>query len=244
MKRNLFPLMLLMFGTVVGQDSYVGAFRQGAGLSDSRLMDAVTEFTSKIRNKMVLAANIKGSPFYEERFQKGRLDYFGRNVKGDAFFRYNAFSDEIEIGDYPEQKEAEEIIIQSAKVICYLNGDKYVYLPFKGKDLKSNQLGYLIELYKGEHYTLYLRKTKEFKEATVARTSYERPFPPRFISKETYYLSVNGSTAVPIEPKTSKIVKFLRDEDKNKVSRLKKEYKKIKSDFDLVNLIKSIENRG
>ena len=86
MKRNLFPLMLLMFGTVVGQDSYVGAFRQGAGLSDSRLMDAVTEFTSKIRNKMVLAANIKGSPFYEERFQKGRLDYFGRNVKGDAFF--------------------------------------------------------------------------------------------------------------------------------------------------------------
>ena len=122
MKRNLFPLMLLMFGTVVGQDSYVGAFRQGAGLSDSRLMDAVTEFTSKIRNKMVLAANIKGSPFYEERFQKGRLDYFGRNVKGDAFFRYNAFSDEIEIGDYPEQKEAEEIIIQSAKYLLFKRG--------------------------------------------------------------------------------------------------------------------------
>ena len=62
--------------------------------------------------------------------------------------------------------------------------------------------------------------------------------------QETYYLSVNGSTAVPIEPKTSKIVSFYVMEDKNKVSRLKKEYKKIKSDFDLVNLIKSIENRG
>ena len=62
--------MLLMFGTVVGQDSYVGAFRQGAGLSDSRLMDAVTEFTSKIRNKMVLAANIKGLHSMKSVFRK------------------------------------------------------------------------------------------------------------------------------------------------------------------------------
>ena len=87
MKKLLFPLMLLMFGTVAySQDSYIGAFSQGAGLSDSRLMDAVAEFTSKMRNKMVLAANIKGSPYFEEGFQKGRLDYFGRDVKGDAFF--------------------------------------------------------------------------------------------------------------------------------------------------------------
>ena len=48
-------------------------------------------------------------------------------MKGDAYFRYNAYNDEIEIGEYPEQKNAEEIIIQSAKVICYLNNEKYVY---------------------------------------------------------------------------------------------------------------------
>ena len=79
-------------------------------------------------------------------------------MKGDAYFSYNAYNDEIEIGEYPEQKNAEEIIIQSAKVICYLNNEKYVYLPFKDKNLSGNILGYLIELHKGDHYTLYLRK--------------------------------------------------------------------------------------
>lgn len=243
MKKYFLLLALFALSMAYSQDSYIGAFSQGAGLSDSRLMDAVADFTSKVRNKVVLAANIKGSPYFEEEFQKGRLDYFGRDVKGDAYFRYNAYNDEIEIGEYAEQKDAEEIIIQSAKVICYINEDKFVYLPFKDKNLSGNILGYLIELYKGEHYTLYLRKVKEFKEATVARTSYERSFPPRFVPKETFYLSVDGATAVPIEPKVSKIAKFLRDEDRKKVSAIKKDFKKIKTSFDLINLVKSIENR-
>ena len=243
MKNRILLIALLFSIVLTAQDSYIGAFSEGAGLSDSRLLDAVADFTSKMRNKMVLASNIKGSPYFEEGFQKGRLDYFGRDVKGDAFFRYNAYNDEIELGDYAEQKDAEEIIIQSAKVVCYINGEKFVYLPFKDKNLSGNILGYLIELYKGEHYTLYLRKVKEFKEATVARTSYERSFPPRFVPKETYYLSIDGATAVPIEAKVSKIAKFLRDEDRKKVGALKKDFKKIKSQFDLINLVKSIENR-
>ena len=243
MKKHITLVILFISSFGVAQDSYIGGFSEGAGLSDSRLMDAVADFTSKVRNKIVLASNIKGSPYFEEQFQKGRLDYFGRDVKGDAYFSYNAYNDEIEIGEYPEQKNAEEIIIQSAKVICYLNNEKYVYLPFKDKNLSGNILGYLIELHKGEHYTLYLRKVKEFKEATVARTSYERSFPPRFVAKETYYLSVDGSTAVPIEPKVSKIAEFLREEDRKKLKALKKEYKKIKTSFDLINLVKSIENR-
>ena len=109
--------------------------------------------------------------------------------------------------------------------------------------MSGNILGYLIELHKGKHYTLFLRKVKEFKEATVARTSYERSFPPRFVAKETYYLSVDGATAVPVEAKVGKIVKLLRDEDRKKVGAIKKDLKKIKSQFNLINLIKSIENR-
>ena len=97
--KKLFPLIPLLFSFVLtAQDSYIGGFSEGAGLSDSRLLDAVADFTSKMRNKMVLASNIKGSPYFEEGFQKGRLDYFGRDVKGDAFFRYNAYNDEIELG--------------------------------------------------------------------------------------------------------------------------------------------------
>ena len=112
--KKLFPLIALLFSfALTAQDSYIGAFSNGAGLSDSRLLDAVADFTSKMRNKMVLASNIKGSPYFEDGFQKGRLDYFGRDVKGDAFFRYNAYNDEIEIGEFAEQKEAEEALRES-----------------------------------------------------------------------------------------------------------------------------------
>lgn len=243
MKKILYISLIFTHCFTLAQDSYVGAFSQGAGLSDSRLMDAMQEFTSKVSKKMVLTSSIKGSPFFEEKFQKGTLDYFGRKVKGDSYFRYNSFNDEIEIGDRPDQKEAEEIIIQSAKVICYINDEKYVYLPFKGKDLVSNEIGYLIVLYEGKNYTLYQRKVKEFKEATVARTSYERSFPPRFVPKVGYYLSVNASTAVPIEGKVSKIAKLIPAEDRKKVNALKKEFKKLKTNSDLINFFTALENR-
>ena len=239
---NVFLIFISTF--TFAQDSYIGGFSEGAGLSDSRLLDAMQDFTSKISNKMILTSSIKGSPFFEDKFQKGTLDYFGRKVKGDSFFRHNAFNDEIEIGQSPDQKEAKEIIIQSPKVICYINNEKYVYLPFKGKDLISNQLGYLIVLFEGKDYTLYLRRVKEFKEATTARTSYERSFPPRFVSKVGYYVSVKQSTAIPIETKVSKITKYLLEEDRKKANSLKKEYKKLKTDLDMINFFTAIENRS
>lgn len=243
--KKITAILFLLFGVFSSaQDSYIGGFSEGAGLSDSRLLDAMQDFTSKISNKMILTSSIKGSPFFEDKFQKGTLDYFGRKVKGDSFFRHNAYNDEIEIGEHPDQKEAKEIIIQSPKVICYINNEKYVYLPFKGKDLISNQLGYLIVLYQGENYTLYVRRVKEFKEATTARTSYERSFPPRFVPKVGYYVSINQSTAIPIEAKVSKITKFLPAIERKKANNLKKEFKKIKTDLDIINFFKALENRS
>ena len=182
MKKIISGFLILFSLFTFAQDSYIGGFSEGAGLSDSRLLDAMQDFTSKISNKMILTSSIKGLIF-EDKFQKGTLDYFGRKVKGNSLFRHNAFNDEIEIGEHPDQKEAKEIIIQSPKVICYINNEKYVYLPFKRKDLVSNQLGYLIVLYEGKNYTLYVRRVKEFKEATIARTSYERSFPSSFCTK-------------------------------------------------------------
>ena len=84
MKKHIMLSILFISSMGLGQTLTLGAFSEGAGLSDSRLMDAVTGFTSKVRNKMVLASNIKGLSILEEQFQ-GRLDYFGRDVKGDAF---------------------------------------------------------------------------------------------------------------------------------------------------------------
>ena len=70
------------------------------------------------------------------------------------------------------------------------------------------------------------------------------PFPPRFVPKVGYYLSVNQSTAVPIEAKVSKIVKLLAEEDRKKANGFKKVYKKMKNDSDIINFFTALENRS
>ena len=70
MKKHITLVILFISSLGIAQDSYIGGFSEGAGLSDSRLMDAVADFTSKVRNKMVLASNIKGSPILKNNSKK------------------------------------------------------------------------------------------------------------------------------------------------------------------------------
>ena len=51
MKKTLGFSLLLFSIFSFAQDSYVGGFTEGAGLSDSRLLDAMQDFTSKISIK-------------------------------------------------------------------------------------------------------------------------------------------------------------------------------------------------
>lgn len=131
---------------------------------------------------------LKGSPYFEERFMTAEVRYFDLSIKDKMLLRYNAYSDEIEIGMTPDQKTAEEIVLQNQKIICSFGNKTYHYLPYIDKNNRT-QTGYLIELYRGNQYALYKQEKKVYREATVARTSLERPFPPRFIDEFNYFLS-------------------------------------------------------
>ena len=51
MKKHITLVILFISSMGLAQDSYIGGFSEGAGLSDSRLMDAVADFTVKCVTK-------------------------------------------------------------------------------------------------------------------------------------------------------------------------------------------------
>ena len=170
-----------------------GASWDSNTLSDSRTMDAFAKLTNKVTKKNLNVNNIKGSPYYNEKFSIAEVDYFGKTLEDKTFLRYNAFSDELEMGTYPEQKTTEQILLKNNKIVSNFGGQKFMYLPFKTKE-GFTKVGYLVVLHESEKYSLYLKRTKVFMEATVARTSLERAFPARFVENTEYYYNYEGNT--------------------------------------------------
>ncbi len=163
-------------------------------------------------SRNIQVGSIKGSPYFQEEFLKGTLYYKNEVQDQSVFLRYNAFADEIEMTPHQYQYKTDQAIIKSTDLSCMIDNDKYVYLPFVDKNSGIVKMGYMIELYKGKTFTVFLNKTKVYMEAVQARTGLERSFPSRFVDDYTYYYNINGDT--PIELKLYK--SNLRDIFSNK----------------------------
>lgn len=100
---------------------------------------------------------ISGSSYHTKEFKKGSIVYFDSELKEQPLLRYNAFSDEIEMNannsDNPDQA-----LLKKSKIHCTIDGVTYKYLPIPKSDLQVEKAGYLEEVFKGNSYTLYVRK--------------------------------------------------------------------------------------
>ena len=150
--------------------------------------------------------------------------------------RYNAFTDEIEMADTPYQNNSDLVLIKSKDVIPTINGQRYEYLPYR-LNKENTKIGYLIKLYEGSKYTLYIKKSKKFIEAKIARTSLENSFPPRYVDDSKTYISISGNTPIAIKNSKKTVLKFF-----NNSSGLKKFIKNEKIKFNKTeSIIKVVE---
>ena len=218
MKTGIILLMLCSF-TIVTQGQ----------TTSIRTNNALIELRNTIsKNPVLTDPRLKGNPYFESRFQKADIKYFDLNIIGETFLRYNAFSDEIEIGTHPEQKTSEEIILKNNNIICEFGNQTYYYLPYKDKHSKL-RLGYLISLFESNEIHLLVQLKKVYREVTVPRTSLERAFPPRFTEEENYYLSFKNQTPVFLGNDIKKVIKNLPSEIKTKAKSKGSNFKKIKT---------------
>lgn len=163
--------------------------------------------------------DIQGSVYVDENFKMGTIYYrYQPYVKYEL--RYDAFNDEVEL-----KRNAEgpiEALHKSEAISCQIGGEEYNYVSFKNSSGKIKQ-GYLIPIYKGELYTLYIRRAKIFKEGKEAKTSLQNSFPHRFLDEQTYFLSIDDDEPLQIKTTKKEVMNWAKADDKNKVKTFFKE---------------------
>ena len=181
---------------------------------------------------------IIGSPYKNNFFQMGIIYRNNDSVK--AFLRYNGLNDEIEIALSKNANSSTNAVKKSESISCKIINDFFVYKEFIDENKFKNK-GYLIKVYDGKKYNLYVRDKKVFKEGEKAKTSLEHGRPPRFIDKQTFFIQYMSYLPKAVRLKYNKISKLIAKEDQSKLAKLKNNFRKISSIDKLISLISSID---
>lgn len=201
-------------------------------------MDALTDLKNRRARKATPPKGVKGTYYFSENFQLSTVIYFGEELKDKTLLRYNAANDEIEMGNSTTQKDAEEILLKSAKVNAIIDNEEYRLLPHRLKESNYPVIGYLVVLVDNNKYSLYIKRKKVFMKAVEARTSLDRSFPPRFVDDVSYYFSLKGSTPLPLRVSKSNLRKISGENGSKVKAFIKNNNIKIKS---LKGLIKAFD---
>lgn len=225
--QPIFIFILCLFSSIgVGQISR----------NDSRINDAYTDLTNRIKPSSKNFEKLKGSPYFDSAFKEATLNYFGKPLKEKVYLRYNAVSDEMEMSQSPFTSQTDLALIKNSKVYCKIEGEVYRYLPLTNGNSSLASMGYVREVYRGQQYSLYLRERKIFREGKKARTSLERSFPPRFTELTEWYLQKKEG---PLEfIKLNK--KNLKNYFKTDLTHLETFFKSKKGDLKKTNYLKKM----
>ena len=181
---------------------------------------------------------IVGSPYRNPSFEPGIIYRNNDSVK--TYLRYNGLNDEIEISLSKDAYSSTNAIKKSEFISCKIINDFFVYKEYIDEN-KFKSKGYLIKVYGGEKYNLYVRDKKVFKEGEKAKNSLEHNKPPKFIDKQTIFIEYMSDLPKAVKLKYNKISEQLVDEDQLKLNKLKKHYRKINTLEKLISLISSLD---
>lgn len=180
---------------------------------------------------------IQGSAYTSDVFLPGAL-YYKNNLESNIFYRYNAYSEEIEI---------KKVDVPGAPINA-LNRDKDIHVTtFDGKSMsfqtfidKKNltQNGYLTKLADGK-YTFYKRIDIKYTQPQKAQNSFVPATPARFTKFIEYYISLDGRNRIDeLEMKNRKLLKLVPEEQRESLKQFLKENKiKIKDENDVFKVL-------
>ena len=182
--------------------------------------------------------DVVGSPYRNIFFETGIIYRNKDSVK--TYLRYNGLNDEIEIASSKNANSSTNAVKKSESISCKINNDVFVYKQFIDEN-KFKSRGYLIEVYIGERYSLFVRDKKVFKEGEKAKNSLEHDRPPKFIDKRTLFIQYMSNLPKVVKLKYNKISKLIAKEDHIKLTKLKNSFGKISSLDKLISLISNID---
>jgi len=179
--------------------------------------------------KNISLADIQGTVYKNEAFKKGHI-YYRYTPYGEFLMRYDAFNDELELKRTDET--GIEALHKNEAISCVLDNEEYHYTSFVSVSGAVTK-GYLVALFKGTTYTLYIRSVKLFKEAKPAKTSLATSFPHRFVDDVSFYIQEEHAMPTYIKPSKKEMMRRFPNQ-KNALKQFFKEHSitlKEKSDF-------------
>lgn len=180
--------------------------------------------------------NIKGSPYLAETFKKASV-YYGDQLLGSLYARYNAFSKEMEIKRTTLEEEAYRALTKDEKIKIVFGDKEMQYASFIDDSGKRHN-DYLISMTAGNNYQLYQRYIVNFVEGKEAENSMVNAIPSRFTNSTEYYLKdMNTALVSQIPTKKSKVIALFKNSDKIQLTNLiKKNSLNLKKENDLITL--------
>ncbi len=221
--------IIFLFGTIFIAEAQVsGQLSGGAGgvfgaNGTGGQNPLLAEYMATIRNnKNSKGPEILGSPYLTDDFVKSKV-FFGDQLIGDYFIRYNALVSEIEIKttDQPEE-EPKKLIAHRDLKVKYGSRELLFTTYINRKDETKN--GFLSIIEDGDHYTLYHRLAVKYSEGKTAANSMVNDIPSRYVPFVEYYYKKSGVNRIDqLAQKKGRFLKQLAKEDKEKTELFIKE---------------------
>lgn len=153
----------------------------------------------------------KGSAYEKEDFALGKV-FAEDEFLDKVYFRYNAFSDELEIKKTQLKEEEFKALVKNEDIYLISNtGEKYIYREFYAENGEM-QRGYLKILSETENASLYKQYAVKYFEGREAQNSMVNPLPSRFTPFPGYFIKTkSGERILELPTKKRKLFKFLED---------------------------------
>lgn len=196
------------------------------------------------KNRMIIPTfnntpeTFTGSPYFEEEFKKGVIND-GEGRTQDAYLRYNAVEEEMEIK--LEKVDEQFMVLPKLKKITYSIDEKKYFIATYRTEKGEKLQGYFVSFYDGEEVKLLGWHRPDIIEAQKARTGYEKNKPAHLKVDLEYYISKNDGRLQEVKMKPRNFRKLFND------SRAMKKYlsdNKVKSTEEAIEALKYFENQA
>jgi len=175
-------------------------------------------------NNTAIDSEILGSPYLTDNFIKSKV-YFGEELVGDFYIRYNALNSEIEIKKTNlEEENPKRLLADRDLRVKYGMRELRFTTYITKKDETKN--GFLSIIEDGNNYTLYHRLAVKYSQGKAAANSMVNDIPSRYAHFVEYYYKKKGVDRIDqLLQKKGSLLKILDKELRQEVSTFLKENK-------------------
>jgi len=176
-------------------------------------------------NKIIgddISSNVEGSLYHLEGYLEGALLFEGKELERNMLYRYEAYSDVIEV---KLENGEEDILAKSPKLEILIGNNHYSYVQFYEESKNEMDFGYMVILDKNENFNLYVRKIKKLQTGKKAKTTMSADLQAKLLDDETLYFLLAGDKFAKNFPESknsllkmfpnqkSELKKFLKNEN-------------------------------